>query len=148
MKTAGLLVAILALVVAGCGGGPDPDESVRVKVVTTENLNFYNGSAHSVDVYFYRLEDTTEFTAAKKEDLLVEGTKVPGGVALQLRTIRPDKSAMWKIGKTLDSKYTHIGVLVNYMEPDGPVRLVYPWDEELKLSLESRSILSFTENED
>ncbi|MEN8148222.1 MAG: type VI secretion system lipoprotein TssJ [Planctomycetota bacterium] len=148
MKTAGWFVAILAvLVAAGCGGGPDPDEQVRVKVVTTENLNFYDGSAHSVDVYFYKIEDPAAFEAAKQDALLVEGEAVPGGAALERRAIAPDKSALWNVGKTGHERYTHIGVLVDFKEPEGVARMVHEWDDELKLRIDARAILAFTEND-
>jgi len=148
MKTAALFVAVLALVLASCGGGPDPEATVRVKVVTTENLNFYEGSAHSVDVYFFKIDDPAAFEAAKPEQLTVEGQRVPGGAALERRAIAPDRSAMWSIGRTGHERYTHIGVLVAYREPEGPVRMIHEWDDELKLSLDARAILSFTENDD
>jgi len=148
MRTAGLIVAILAVAVAGCGGGPDPDEAVRIKVEASPQLNTYDGAAHAVDVYIYKIDDPSMFEGSDLNKLLVEGQPVAGGFATERRNIAPGKTAEWNVGPTRHDRYTHIGVVVTYKEPQGVTRMTTEWDENLKLKLDPHSILSFAENDD
>jgi len=150
MRTIGTLAAIftVALILSGCGGGPDPDEPVRIKAEASPQLNTYDGTAHPVDVYVYKIDDPNLFEAADINRLLQENQPVAGGFAIERHNIRPGATAVWNVGATKHDRYTHIGVVATFKEPQGTQRMTCEWEENLKLVLEPHSILSFAENDD
>jgi type VI secretion system VasD/TssJ family lipoprotein len=150
MRSLVCLSALLTVVlsVAGCGGGPDIDEPVRIQAEASDQLNFYDGSAHAVDVYIYKLDEPTLFESADLEKLLQEGQPVPGGFAIERRNIAPGATAEWNVGATRHERYTHIGVLATFREPKGVQRMTHEWEEKLSVKLDAHSILSFTEYDD
>jgi len=150
MRTFGTIAAILAvaLFLSGCGGGPDPDEPVRITVEASPQLNTYDGAPHPVDVYIYKIDDPSAFEASDLNRLLQEGQPVAGGYAIERRNISPGATAVWNIGATKLESYTHIGVVATFKEPQGAQRMTHQWEENLKLRLDPRSILSFAENDD
>lgn len=150
MKRVGGFAAItlIALAVVSCGGGPDPDEPVVIRVEASPQLNTYDEAPHPVDVYLYKLDDPTAFEATEIGKLLVEAQPVAGGFAIERRSAAPGSTSEWNIGSTRIERYTHIGVVTTFKEPKGPQRMIAEWEEMLELKLDAHGITSFMEYDD
>lgn len=125
----------VALLSAGCSSTCDPGEAVTLVVNADENLNFYDGAAHAMDLYIYLINEPFAFEAADIASLRVENQAVTGGVAKPRQNVAPNENLTIPIGKIPTEAYTHVGVVTSYHDGQGAQRQVVQLTGSCKATL-------------
>ena len=122
---AGLVVGLLG---SGCASGSKPQRAC-LRLDASANLNYHNGQAHVLTVYFYPLASSLGFEGANVDDLL--GGDTPPGVLAPpaSTTIRPGEQGR-QFEDVFPSETNQIGVIADFYrspgDPEGARRQVVP----------------------
>jgi predicted component of type VI protein secretion system len=123
---AALAGLVTGLVGVSCASGGKPQKAC-LKLDASGNLNFFNGQAHVLTVYFYPLASSLGFEQANVDDLL--GGDTPPGVLAPpaSATIRPGEEGR-QFEDVFPNETSHIGVIADYYrspgDPEGTRRQV------------------------
>ena len=114
---AALAGLVAGLAVTGCASRTRAQKAC-LKMEASDNLNFHNGQAHVLTVYFYPLASSLGFEQANVDDLL--GGETPPGVLAPpaSSTIRPGEKGR-QFEDVFPSQTKNIGVIADYYRSPG-----------------------------
>jgi type VI secretion system VasD/TssJ family lipoprotein len=153
MRAAQILSLLAAfLVVIGCSSilepflSYDPTKPVTLTVTTPFDLNTYgeDNEAHSVYLYFFKVENQVTFNSADAAELK-SGERLAGVEAASpvKKVVRPGQTETIVIEPLGVERFTHLGVIAGFRQGNVKSVAKVPWGTELRLSLGAHEIISF-----